>query len=275
MSRLKFSLTSDQLELLLAFEEASSLSELAEKRARDPSVVSRNLQKMAEEFPVLEKIRGRWQLTSLGLQINDLSRDYLEKHSHLLAKKRTQPSSPFTKDSVLLIINAQKGLLDGEQKNRNNSEAENHIAQILNHWRAQNRPLIHIKHVSDNPGSRFYRNSSGCDFLETLAPKNNEPIVEKTKSSAFIETALETQLASETLSNLVLVGFTAHECIDATARDAASNGFSTFVVGDATATFDVRDASGKLMKADRVHQLTLTNINAFYAKVVRTAEVLL
>ena len=38
--------------------------------------------------------------------------------------------------------------------------------------------------------------------------------------------------------------------------------------------FDVKDASGKLLKAERIHKLTLANINAFYAKVIETTDVL-
>jgi nicotinamidase-related amidase len=36
----------------------------------------------------------------------------------------------------------------------------------------------------------------------------------------------------------VLVGFTANDCIEATARDSFEKGFNTYVVGDATAMFD-------------------------------------
>ena len=75
-------------------------------------------------------------------------------------------------------------------------------------------------------------------------------------------------------SHIILVGFTASECIDATARDAAALEFETFVVGDATATFDIRDPYGKLVKAERIHKLTLANINALYAKVISTDRVL-
>ncbi len=59
MSYLRFALTSEQLELLLAFENATSLGHLAELIARDPSVVSRNLQRVAESYPVLKKVKGR------------------------------------------------------------------------------------------------------------------------------------------------------------------------------------------------------------------------
>ena len=114
----------------------------------------------------------------------------------------------------------------------------------------------------------------GCDFLQTIQPQGSEIVIEKTKSSAFAGTNLESFLNQQSSAEIVLVGFTASECIDATARDAAAIGFATFVVGDGTATFDLRDPSGKLVKADRIHRLTLININAFYAKVVSTSDVL-
>ena len=40
------------------------------------------------------------------------------------------------------------------------------------------------------------------------------------------------------------------------------------------ATFDLKDASGKLVKAERLHKMTLANINAFYAKVIETSDTL-
>ena len=48
--RARFPLSSDQLELLLAFEAARSPAHLVEIVRRDGSVVSRNLQRLAETF---------------------------------------------------------------------------------------------------------------------------------------------------------------------------------------------------------------------------------
>jgi nicotinamidase-related amidase len=271
MKRLKFFLSSDQLELLLAFEEAKGLSDLADTMAKDPSVVSRNIQRMAEEFPVLEKVKGRWELTPLGIQTNELTRNSLNNYNALLAKvsiAKPPYKHGFSKNSVLIIINAQNGLLDATQAGRNNSEAERKISKILEHWRKSNRPVFHIKHVSEKPDSLFYRNSIGVEFLKQLTPIPDEVVIEKTKSSSFSETTLEAELNRLEPSNLVLAGFTANECIDATARDAAAFGFNTYVVGDATAMFDITDTSGKLLKAERIHKLTLANINAFYARVI-------
>lgn len=277
MSRLKFNLTSDQLELLLAFENTKGLSQLAELMARDQSIVSRNLQRMAEEYPVLIKVKGRWQITPLGIQINQLTRSYLEEQKKLISPATVTKKTSRTlcdDHTILIIINAQNGLLDATQEDRNNFEAEKNISRLLTTWRSKKRTVIHVKHVSENPQSIFYKNSIGSDFLKIVEPIENEIVIAKTKSSAFTNTDLEAKLNSHSCTDIILVGFTANECIDATAREAAAMGLNTLVVSDATATFDLRDSTGKLVKADKIHKLTLLNINAFSAKVVSTNEIL-
>jgi nicotinamidase-related amidase len=276
MARRTFPLSSDQLELLLSFGESSGLAALAESMGRDPSVVSRGLQRIAEDYSVLVKVKGRWELTPLGYQVNAATKDSIAIYQKLLAKKiqRKQQETFSSRRSLLLIINAQVGLLDATQPGRNNTEAEQNISSLLNFWRTQKRPIIHVKHVSDNTDSIFYRNSSGCDLLPGLESEDDEVVIEKTKSSAFADTELETRIKQLEPKNLVLVGFTANECIDATARDASSLGFESYVVGDATAMFDMRSPDGKLLRAERIHRLTLANINALYAKVIQSADIL-
>lgn len=275
MTRTRFLLSSDQLELLLAFEESKGLGDLAETMAKDPSVVSRGLQKIAESYPVLAKVRGRWELTPLGRELNALSKELASKHQALLNSfiKKDPPVDNF-RDSVLIVINAQCGLLDATQLGRNNSDAENNISKLLSHWRNKKCRVIHVRHTSDNPSSIFYKFSKGCDFLPGLNPLGEELVIDKINASAFDKTNLQDILSSIEPANVVLVGFTANECIDATARDASSLGFSTIVVGDATAMFDTKTLDGKLVRADRLHRLTLINLNAFYARVIGTSSIL-
>lgn len=275
MGRQTFPLSSDQLELLLAFGESTGLAALAESMGRDPSVVSRGLQKIAEDYPVIVKVKGRWELTPLGFQVNASTKEAIASYQTLLAKPLQNKSDkiPLSNRSLLIIINAQAGLLDATQPGRNNTEAEKNISKLLKYWRAQKRPVIHVKHVSDNAGSIFYKGSKGSELLPDLQSIDGEVVIEKSKSSAFAETNLEARLKDFEPENLVLVGFTANECIDATARDASTLGFESYVVGDATAMFDVRDPDGKLLKAERLHRLTLANINAFYAKVIQSADI--
>lgn len=269
-------MSSDQLELLLAFEESEGLGKLAETFARDPSVISRSLQRIAEEFPVLIKVKGRWEITALGRQTNELTKKFIVEQKQLLhsEKIKTPKNELVSGRSVLIVINAQQGLLDSTQEGRSNSNAEKNISKLLAFWRQKKQIIFHVKHISENPNSVFFRSSSGCEFLPTCIPQSNEDVFEKTKSSAFAETNLENHLNSIEADNIILVGFTANECIDATARDAALLNFTSFVVGDATAMFDLRDPNGKLIKAERIHKLTLANINALYAKVIQTADLI-
>ncbi len=276
MMRPRFQLTSDQLELLLAFEQVKGLRPLAEHMGRDPSVISRNLQRMAEDFPVLAKVSGRWELTALGKQINEATKNFIEVQNQTLIRKNSSASQePYlSPKALLMVINAQKGLLDPDQGGRNNLEAEKNIESLLQKWRADGKPVLHVKHISENPKSFFNHESGGSQFLPKLAPQKHEPVFEKRKSSAFAETELNEALLAGKIDTLILTGFTANECIDATAKDAAELGFTTYVVGDATAMFDVTGPDGKLIKADRIHQLTLANIHSLCAKVIATNSLL-
>lgn len=272
MTRFRFPLTSDQLELLLAFEQAQGLGRLAEIRGRDPSVISRNLQRIAEDFPVLIKSGGRWELTPLGRQVNISTREFLENQERILQGRESNPRQEpcFSKRALLVILNAQKGLLDPSLGGRSNEDAEKKIGILLESWRREGKPVLHVRHVSENPRSVFHRGAAGCEFLPALAPAASEAVITKDKASAFNGTDLEARLRNQGLDTLILTGFTANECIDATAKDAADRGFTVYVVGDATAMFDLTDPDGKLIQADRVHRLTMANLHSLCAKVVAT-----
>jgi DNA-binding transcriptional LysR family regulator len=82
-----FHLSSDECELLLAFEKAKSLEKLAALVNRDASAVSRRLQRVAQKSPVVEKIGNRWRLTPLGLQVNRWTEEALSQQAKALSQK--------------------------------------------------------------------------------------------------------------------------------------------------------------------------------------------
>lgn len=83
----QFTLSSDQCELLLAFETAPTLNALAASMGRDISVVSRSLARIAEKLPVVEKQAGRWILTEMGRRLNQHTRDSLQFQNSLSQKQ--------------------------------------------------------------------------------------------------------------------------------------------------------------------------------------------
>lgn len=77
-------LSSDESELLLAFETASSLEKLSKVLIKDISNISRSLNKIADKMPVVEKKNNRWQLTELGKRFNQHTRDSIQFQKTLL-----------------------------------------------------------------------------------------------------------------------------------------------------------------------------------------------
>jgi len=274
MIRQKFPLTSDQMELLLAFEKAGSLESLSDAMAKDPSVISRRLTNLAACLPVLLKVGRRWQITSLGRQINAMNRSYIEDLERMVkVSVSTKRKSIVPDGSALILINVQKALHMPGQGQRSNWQAEENILSLLKYWRKRKWPIVFVKHISENPGSLFFRQAPGAEFILGFEIQNSEVVIEKTKASAFMKTNLEKVLQQFKSESIVLVGFTAGECIDATARQASDMEIPTFVIGDATASFDVVGPNGKLHKADKIHKATLANLHANFADVIDTVSV--
>jgi DNA-binding transcriptional LysR family regulator len=85
----RFAISAEEAELLMFFEETHDIRLIGKKLGRDPSGVSRAIKRLAEKFPVIEKISGRWQVTSLGTELNVLNRNFLQAQSSILQKQTT------------------------------------------------------------------------------------------------------------------------------------------------------------------------------------------
>lgn len=177
-----------------------------------------------------------------------------------------------TDKPALILIDIQKGFDNIEYwgGQRNNLEAEENASTLLKLWRVYNLPLFHIKHCSSNAASLLNETNAGNEFKDLIKPVNDEPIIRKNVNSAFIGTGLQEQLQSAKIIKLVIVGLTTDHCISTTTRMAANLGFDTFVVSDATATFNRKGLDGQNYSAELIHETALASLNAEFATVVTT-----
>ena len=157
---------------------------------------------------------------------------------------------------------------------RNNPNAESNIARLLAAWRNAERPIRHVVHDSTEPDSLLRPGLPGNAIQPAAAPKTGEPVYRKHVNSAFIGTNLEKDLRQDGIDTLVIVGLTTNHCISTTARMAGNLGFKTFVVSDATATYDRPALDGTLRSAEAVHSAALSDLHQEFATVVDTAEIL-
>lgn len=176
--------------------------------------------------------------------------------------------------AALMIIDVQKAIDHPSWGRRNNPQAEENIGRLLVAWRNTRRPIIHVCHLSREPQSTYRPGQENCEFKEAMRPQAGEAVITKHTNSAFIGTELEVLLRRERIFTLVICGVITNNSVEATARMAGNLGYETYVVSDATATFDKVDFCGQLRSAEDVHALSLANLQGEYATVVSTAELL-
>ena len=173
---------------------------------------------------------------------------------------------------ALLLIDIQKGFDNIEYwgGQRNNPDAEENAAKLLRLWRKHRLPVFHIKHCSSNPDSLLNEANEGNDFKDLIKPISSEPIIKKNVNSAFIGTDLKQQLDNLKITKLVIVGLTTDHCISTTTRMASNLGFDTFLVSDATATFNKKGVEGQNYPAELIHETALASLNGEFARIVTT-----
>lgn len=177
-------------------------------------------------------------------------------------------------NAALIIIDVQKGLDDPKWGRRNNPQAEENMGKLLAAWRQAERPIFHVQHLSTNPDSPLRPDQPGVEIKEVVQPANNEPVIRKNVNSAFIGTDLEQQLRHNGLDTLVIVGLTTNHCVSTSTRMAGNLGFKTYLVADATATFDRVGPTGRHFSAEDIHDVTLANLHEEFATVVNTDDLI-
>ncbi len=173
---------------------------------------------------------------------------------------------------ALLLIDIQKGFEDidywGGQ--RNNPDAELRASELLQIWRAHHFPVYHIQHCSSNPTSPLHETNVGNAFNDLVTPIAGEPVIQKNVNSAFIGTTLQAQLELANITTLVIVGLTTDHCISTTTRMAGNLGYETYLVSDATATFNKKGFDGQHYPAELIHETALASLHKEFATIVTT-----
>lgn len=177
-------------------------------------------------------------------------------------------------DAVLIVIDVQRAFEHPSWGQRNNVGAEASIAALLAAWRAGARPLIHVHHRSQRRESLFHVDAPGLAVKPEAQPLPGETVIYKDVNSCFIGTDLEQRLRARGASTLVIVGLTTDHCVSTTTRMAGNLGFTTFLVADATATFERVGPDGARFTAEQMHATALASLHQEFATIVDSAAVL-
>ena len=176
-------------------------------------------------------------------------------------------------DTALIIIDLQNDYFPGGTMELDGAEAAAQRAKrVLDKFREEQRPVIHVRHLSVRPGATFFiPGTKGAEIHEAVKPAAGETVVEKNFPNSFRNTSLKDILEKNTIENLVVAGMMTHMCVDATVRHAADAGYKITLLGDACATRQLKFGD-EAVPARQVHAAFLAALNGLYAKVVKTDE---
>jgi nicotinamidase-related amidase len=174
--------------------------------------------------------------------------------------------------TALLVIDVQMALahLDSEGEPRSCPQAEQNIARLMEKFRSNNDPVIHIHYHGADLDDPFHPSLPGSVVQPIAAPRAGEPIVIKTRSSGFMGTNLEDILTEQGIEQLVLCGATANHCVESTTRTAGDLGYQPIYVADATWTYGLTGPDGVTHSAEQIHSVSIATLQGEIASVQNT-----
>ncbi len=175
--------------------------------------------------------------------------------------------------TALILIDIQNDYFEkGTMTLVGSDKASENARLVLEKFRAESLPIIHIQHIATKPTATFFLpNTKGAEIHDNVKPLGQEKLIIKHYPNSFRETELLDYLKSKNITDLVICGMMTHMCVDATSRAAKDFGFNIVLIGDACATKD-QEINGQIVKAEEVQNSFLAALNYFSTTVKTTKQ---
>lgn len=124
--------------------------------------------------------------------------------------------------------------------------------------------VVQIFHVEDEGP---FSEASG--FVRTLAPLRIAPdaVFHKRRHSALVGTGLGDWLGAAGIGRLIVSGIRTEQCCETTTRHASDLDYDVDYVGEATLTFPMTDAAGRLWPAAEIRARTELVLAGRFARI--------
>lgn len=176
-------------------------------------------------------------------------------------------------NTALLLIDIQNDYFPGGRMPLQHSlEASQKAKEMLQTYRDQKLPVIHVQHISTRPDAvHFLPCTKGVEFHVDVLPLKSETLIKKHYPNSFKDTNLHNYLVKNKINHLAIAGMMTHLCVDATVRAAYDLGFSCTILQDACATKDL-EFNNTMISAQHVQYAFLAALQSTYASIVNVKE---
>jgi len=177
--------------------------------------------------------------------------------------------------AVLIVIDMQREYRDGAVPLADLSATLAATAELIALAKKHKTPIIHV--VNQGPAGNLLFNRDGPYFAELpeVAAQADDAVVIKHLPNAFARTNLKELIDKTGRKELIIVGYTTHVCVSATARAALDLGFQSTIIANATTSRDLFNHQGERIPAEIVKQTALAELRDAFAVVVESADELL
>lgn len=166
---------------------------------------------------------------------------------------------------ALLVIDAQREYFDedGALYTPNARSIVKPLQRLLAAARRNGVAVVFVRHVFAADGTdvgrmgdyddtpSFMEGARHVEIVEGLEPQPGEPVVDKTRYSAFVNTRLESVLKTAGIDTVIVTGLMTQYCCVTTARHAHDLDYRVVFVTDANGGPDLADAGlGPVPHAD-------------------------
>lgn len=111
---------------------------------------------------------------------------------------------PELDETALVVVDLQKGFDDlprwSPTGKRNNPGCEGNVAALVAGWRAAGRPLVFVRHDSEEPGSPLAPGGEGNGFKPELTGEPDLLVTKRTNSAFYGEPDLDAWLRAHELT---------------------------------------------------------------------------
>lgn len=153
-------------------------------------------------------------------------------------------------EAALVVVDVQAGFDDPSWGRRNNPSCEENLAVLLGAWHEAKLPIVLVHHDSTDPRSPLAVGSAGNHYKRLIDPTIASLSISKQVHSAFYgEPDLHAWLQERGVRSVAVCGITTDHCCETTTRMAGDLGYDTYLVLDATHTFDRRHPDGSEVDA--------------------------
>ena len=175
-------------------------------------------------------------------------------------------------DTALIVIDVQESFRQAPYWDA--SELPAYLSRqqaLIDGAKAAGMPIVQVFHVdADAP----FTVESG--FVRTLNEITIVPDVtfHKGVHSALVDTGLEIWLREKGIRRVIVSGIRTEQCCETTTRHASDLGFAVDYVTEATLTFPMTHASGKVFSAEDIRIRTELVLSGRFARIVTVEQAL-